>query len=387
MKKTPQAKLLLTRRGFILATAFGLVGLPAYLSREKLVESIFKDLYLSSINRDEQSYIVAVDSLGKIHFEIPVGARCHGVAVHPLRKNIVTVYPKRPGYLAYVVNFETGQIENQFQTMTNRYFYGHGTYSNDGQYLLSSENDFENKKGLITIRDTLTYKVLEEIESGGIGPHDLIAQSDYLIIANGGIFEHPSAGDAREKLNIDSMDPSLVYLDLASRKVLEKIKPQNNQQGIRHLSLTSQGDILAAIQYEGKDLVNNPLVAISKPGNNFQYLELPEHLSKTTQGYALSIANKNDIAAVSFSKANFVGFWNIKNKKFLGRLNTTDPGGISVSLDAKKFIISSGSGVLHTLALEQLNQSLESYDSEAKVIYSNSITKWDNHLSIALESA
>lgn len=386
MKKSLQPKLLLTRRGFILATAFGLVGLPAYLSREKLFSSAFKDLYLSAMNRNEQSYIVAIDSLGKIHFEIPVGARCHGIAPHPIRANIVTVYPKRPGYLAYVVNFDNGQIENEFKTAANRYFYGHGTYSSDGRYLFSSENDYENRRGLITIRDTSNYQVLEEIESGGIGPHDLVSQENSLIVANGGIFEHPNAGDAREKLNIDSMDPSLVYLDLKSRKVLERYKPANHQQGIRHLSVTPKGDILTAIQYEGSDIANNSLVAVSHAGNAFEYFNLPENLSKITQGYALSIANADDVVAVSFSKANFVGFWNINTKEFLGKFDTIDPGGISVSADTKKFLLSSSSGFIHSLDLEKLKSPVEDYNKDVNIVYSNPTDKWDNHLSVALKS-
>ncbi len=386
MSKVIFPQLICTRRGFLLSTIYGLVAIPSAKSKFQFFEPIFRkhqeeSLYLSSANKNKKSYIVGLDYNGKIHFEIPVGARCHGVATHPIKNHIVTVYPKRPGYIAYVVDFKSGQVKHQFSTASNRYFYGHGTYSLDGKYLFTSENDFAKKRGLISIRETNTYKVIEEMNSGGIGPHELIALSDgkNLAIANGGLFEHPNVGDGREKLNIDTMDPSLVILEVGTKKVIESLKPKDHFMGLRHLSVTQDLKILSAIQYEGENISKSPLVSLYQ-GGELEYLHLPEYLANRTKGYALSIQSVNDLVAVSFSKGDFVAFWRISSKEFLGYFEVKDPGGISLSPDNKSFLLSSSYGSISRIDISSISKGVGNKIGADSTIINDENIRWDNHI-------
>ena len=141
MNKEP--KLLLSRRGFIIASAFGLVSIPTDFSLAQLWREAREKLYLTSINNDAgKSFIAAVDVTGKTHFEIPVGARCHATTPDPVRPNRAVIFPKRPGYISYLVDYNEGKILKQFNARPGRFFYGHGSFSKDGKYLFATENDY-----------------------------------------------------------------------------------------------------------------------------------------------------------------------------------------------------------------------------------------------------
>lgn len=381
-----EPKILLSRRGFILQTLNGHVALPFALSLESKMNQLFRNssieeaIYLSSANSGDSSYILGIDLSGKIHFRTNVSVRCHGISKNPKLPSQVVVYPKRPGYLAYVLDTNTGEILKEFSTQTGRYFYGHGTFSSDGNFLYSSENDFNLKRGLISVRETNNFKVVDEIPSGGLGPHDIIniPGSIYIGIANGGIFEHPTEGDARKKLNISSMDPSLAIIDPLNKSILEVIKPKDHLLGIRHLSI-EQDKIFSAIQYEGQDLINSPLVSVTK-GSTLEFYLLPKELQLKAKGYALSIATSPSIVGVSFSKGDFVGFWDTRTKKYLGTFNIKGPGGVSLSHDKTSFIISAENGEVHSILESKISTSETGIIRDSKLIYSSSDMLWDNHI-------
>ena len=76
-----------------------------------------------------------------------------------------------------------------------------------------TENDTVSLAGKIGIYDANNaYKKIAEFDSHGIGPHELIMHpdGDTLVIANGGIKTEQAS---REELNLDSMRPSLTYLN------------------------------------------------------------------------------------------------------------------------------------------------------------------------------
>ena len=93
-----------------------------------------------------------------------------------------------------------------------------------------------SQRGVIGIYDIAdNFRRLGEISSYGIGPHQLGMLSDgkTLVVANGGILTHPLR--CREKLNLDTMKPSLTYIDSSSGDLVDQFYPGHHQQSIRHL--------------------------------------------------------------------------------------------------------------------------------------------------------
>ncbi|MCK0317313.1 DUF1513 domain-containing protein, partial [Salmonella sp. 15E65] len=90
-----------------------------------------------------------------------------------------------------------------------------------------------------------------EFDSGGIGPHEVVLMPDgkTLCVANGGILTHPDYG--KLELNLDTMRPSLAYIDAASGELLEKVElePALHRLSIRHLALAADGCVWFGCQY------------------------------------------------------------------------------------------------------------------------------------------
>ena len=95
--------------------------------------------------------------------------------------------------------------------------------------LYVTENDTVSLNGKVGIYDVSSaYKKIAEFDSHGIGPHELIMHPDAetLIVANGGIKTEQAS---REELNLDTMHPSLVYLNRHTGQLLEQVTPEHNQ--------------------------------------------------------------------------------------------------------------------------------------------------------------
>jgi hypothetical protein len=122
---------------------------------------------------------------------------------------------------------------------------------------------------VIGIRDADDgYRQVGEFASHGVGPHEVTLMPDgaTLVAANGGIRTHPDR--ERAKLNLDTMAPSLAYLDLASGRLCDAfgLAPRLHRLSIRHLAVNQDGLVAAAMQYEGSKRDRVPLVGLHDGG-------------------------------------------------------------------------------------------------------------------------
>ena len=97
---------------------------------------------------------------------------------------------------------------------------------------------------MVGIRDAEDgYRQIGEFASQGIGPHELVLMPDggTLAVANGGIRTHPD--NDRAMLNLDTMQPSLAYLDLASGRLRDAfgLAARLHRLSIRHLAVNRDG--------------------------------------------------------------------------------------------------------------------------------------------------
>jgi hypothetical protein len=132
---------------------------------------------------------------------------------------------RRPGSFALAFDIHDRREPVLFTTPANRHFYGHGVFSRDGRLLYATEHDNETRQGLIGVYNaTAGFKRIGEMPTYGIGPHEVILLADgkTLAVANGGIETHIETG--REKLNLDSMQPSLAFVDSTSGALIAQHK-------------------------------------------------------------------------------------------------------------------------------------------------------------------
>ncbi|MEM9013333.1 MAG: DUF1513 domain-containing protein [Pseudomonadota bacterium] len=279
--------LTLPRRAF-LATAGSAAVLPSVSWAE-----VGAPHYLAAAQVGERYRLLGLGADGAAVFDLPLPARGHAAAVHPSRAEAVA-FARRPGRFAIVVDCADGRISATLDAPPGRHFYGHGAFSADGQRLFTTENAYATGDGRIGIWDAAAgYRRLGDMPSGGVGPHDmlLLPDGETLAVANGGIRTHPETG--REKLNLPTMQPNLSYLRVADGTVHAQVGPPPalRLNSIRHLAVSPDGLVAAALQWQGEPEDGVPLLAFHRPHwSELRLAEAEPYQLAAMQGYAGSVA-------------------------------------------------------------------------------------------------
>ena len=294
-----------------------------------------------------QNMAAAINSQGQVVSSVTLPARGHDSLALPQKPGHALVFCRRPDRFAIEIDFINGEVISHIQSQTDSHFYGHGVLSKDGQYLYTTENLYAKKRGLIVVRDTLNYQVLDRFDSGGVGPHELALMPDdnTLVIANGGIETHPN--QLRKKLNLAEMQPNLAYLDIASGKVLSSYTPPDNQLSIRHLTVSPNGAVYAGAQYQGKKSTIQPLVFAHHGEDNLQTFSASQTQWFKMRQYTASLLVKDDLLFVSCPRGSHLSFWDTATREFVGQQTFSDVSGLAYTHG--NLLASSGKGLLKKL--------------------------------------
>jgi hypothetical protein len=245
--------------------------------------------FLAAAKAGETYLLCGLTVAGEEVFALPLPARGHAGAAHPVRPEAVA-FTRRPGRHALVIDCRTGAVVRRLEPPPGRAFSGHGTYLAEGALLATCEQEDATSTGRIGLWDSAAWRRLGEVPTHGLGPHDLRLMPDgvTLAVANGGI-----ATDAadRSKLNLDSMRPSLAYLDGHGRLLdLVEPPPDLHRLSIRHLAVRGDGLVAFAMQWEGEAEREVPLVGLHRRGSAARFLDAPPSEAGRMQGYAGSVA-------------------------------------------------------------------------------------------------
>lgn len=371
----------ISRRGFLAALG-GLAATPVF-ARSTLAASLIGreamdgvPLFVSAYKKANGDFGVGiVDDLGEVLAQISLPGRGHGIAVSPDKTRFVA-FARRPGTFAVVVRpFE--DAEPQLVTAEpGRHFYGHGSFSADGRLLYAVENDFEAARGVVGIYDASgrTIRRLGEIETHGIGPHDLMIDPDgkTLIVANGGIRTHPDM--PREKLNLDTMSPSVVYLDAENGDLLAEhaLERSLHQLSLRHMAMDGNGRVWVGGQFEGPQSDRPPLVAFLGRDQAPRLTEIPDGIASGLQNYVGSVAANasGDVIATSCPRGGQTLFWKASSGAFIGAETIVDGCGVA-PIDQGSFLVSDGNGALSLV---------EDPARPAEILARPPGFSWDNHM-------
>ncbi|MBD8891699.1 DUF1513 domain-containing protein [Roseibium litorale] len=321
---------------------------------EGLIGEIEAPLFATACKRANGSYALAIlDDAGQMLAEVGLPDRGHGMAVSPDGRRIMA-FARRPGTFAMLIDPYDRKEPLVIASEPGRHFYGHGCFSADGRLVYAVENDYERVRGVLGVYDVSGRDVrrIGEIETGGIGPHDLLRMPDgkTMVVANGGIQTDP--GQPREKLNIETMDPSVVYLDLSSGDVLaqHRLSKDLHKLSLRHMALDGKGQVWVGGQFEGDLQQIPPLVAHMTQDTSPILTDIPEQLASGLQSYIGSVvANRTgDVVATSAPRGGQVMFWSASTGALLGSKAVIDGCGIA-PVDGSAFLISDGLGGLRYL--------------------------------------
>lgn len=296
-------------------------------------------------------------------FRIPLPARGHAGARHPQRP-LAVAFARRPGSYALVIDCVTGAVLHRLTPPPGRQFNGHGAFPGDGGILVTSEQMAYTSEGRLGLWRTGDFTRIGEIGTHGIGPHEVLALPDgVLAVANGGIATDPQD---RTKLNVETMRPSLAFLDL-SGELLEQVEVDGlAQNSIRHLAWGSDGTLAFAMQWEGDPGRVVPLLGLHRRGEGLRLAQAPDAEQARMKGYAGSVA-VSDLgeAAISSPRGGRIHRFS-RDGTFLGAVQRPDvcglaplPGGLLTS-DGLGGLLAVEDGVPRLLARHDL--------------------AWDNHI-------
>lgn len=337
---------------------------------------LVKPLFASAAKgRSGQYHLYLIGQQGQVLLDHPLPGRAHHTAAHPQRPLLACI-ARRPGHFIDIVDYQEQRLIIRIIADNGRHFFGHGIFSEDGRWLITTENEINTGQGRVVIRSLeQNYAVIADYPSHGIGPHELVQQpgSSVLVVANGGILTHPDRG--REKLNLDSMQPSLLRLDLLTGERLDQqqLPADQHQLSIRHIDTNPEGTTVIAFQYQGNPGQNLPLVGVHRPGEAIQLLSAPDPVNIAMKGYCGSARfdQSGRFAAVSAPRGDLISFWDLQKNQFISSIKSRDGCGLAASRNLAEFIISSGTGrcIRHNLQT-----------GETTRLPQTTATAWDNHL-------
>lgn len=338
------------------------------------------DEYLvSAQGKDENHYrVTSVNEKNSTARSVQTAFRGHGLAQNPVQKDSVIMFARRPGYAGIEINPVTGDKTRVFTVAKNRNLQGHGCFSADGKLLFTAEADSMTGAGKIVVRDTQDYKQLSEMDSYGIGPHEIKLMPDgrTLVVANGGIHTRPDTG--RKKLNLQTMQSSLTYIDISTGDELDSFRVAESKASIRHIDVADDGSVAFAMQVQREAVDHSnmvPLAGIHEPGEAIRLLDKPALVIEKMNDYMGSVAvnSQSRIAGFTSPKGNLAAFWNMDSGNFSGYHQLNDVCGLCVSRDRKHFIVSNSLGELRQLDGRTLKEN-----RSARLYFSG--THWDNHM-------
>ena len=320
-------------------------GLIAGMPGDALSDA--RHVYVSAATVDGKHQAVMFNSAGNKVGAIDLPGRGHGGALSRDGRSGV-LFARRPGDFAIVFTSWVGKVWKTLKVPEGRHFCGHGIYAADDRVLVTTENDFENGRGVIGLWDASRgHRRISERPSNGIGPHDvaLVPGRDLLAIANGGILTHPETG--RRKLNIPDMRPNLTLWEARSGNVasVHHLPGELHKLSIRHLAVNADGVVAAAMQYEGPAEDRPPLVFIVDR-DGLTLLEAPAPVQERMKNYTGSIAMdaSGKLIAVSCPRGGIVTFWSVETRELIHMHEIADGCGLAATALANAFLVSSGTG-------------------------------------------
>ncbi|WP_420861352.1 DUF1513 domain-containing protein [Algirhabdus cladophorae] len=324
--------------------------------------------FLSAAALPDGAYVLCgIDADLNITFQLPLPARGHAAAAHPLKPEAVA-FARRPGTFAVVIDCATGVQKAVLTALAGRHFYGHGAFSGDGSLLFTTENDYEAGRGRIGVWDVASgYTRIDEWDSGGIGPHDIkrLPNSDVLVVANGGIDTHPDTG--RTKLNIATMQPNLSYIQNGTVIDTVELPPEMHKNSIRHLAVSNEGQVAFGMQWQG-DGVPISLVGHHSIGREVVLMRASPDRIRDMQGYVGSIAYAFDgtTIVVTSPRGNSVQHYDAASAQIVAADSVSDVCGVATTVDG--FMLTAGTGEL----------AFSTWT--CKVVSKFEAVQWDNHL-------
>ncbi len=286
-------------------------------------------------------HIVDVTSGEHQAFSLPMETP-HALIQHPFQKNIVVVAPREKSR-ALVFDISKGEVVASLDLDGGRYFYGHGVFSKNGERLLLTA--FDRKSNGFLLDYDKAWRPVRHIETFGKAPHDirLCQGGDAVLIANNGW--------SRWSSYLEPSRTSVVMMETASMKLIEKIELPEGHIAFQHLAENDRGDFLVGCDYYGPDrstLGKYPsLLAYHRVGGPVDFFDMSVDMRVATVGNILSVAwDEGSGTVITTTPEGPVTLWSLPEMKATKQiLMGRHPHGVAIN-ENDLFVTTANSGVL-----------------------------------------
>jgi hypothetical protein len=267
---------------------------------------------------------------------IPLDFLAHGFSVNPRAPHQVVVFEKRgPG--AAVLDLLAMKLVGNVRCKKARAYYGHGVYTPDGEHLLVVESDLATGEGVVSVRETTTYKEIDTFPTFGARPHDCvpIEGGRVLVFTNGGLAPADEAGGGGV--------PSVTYVETASRTLLERVPMSTPELNAGHAAIARDGTlVVVSAPRDGLPPETSAGgIHVRAPGAAAERLRAPSAIDARIVGESLSVRihDERGVFAVSNPSGDLVTFWSLSTRALVGSFDLAGPRGLEITGDARSFVV------------------------------------------------
>ncbi|GLS89751.1 hypothetical protein GCM10007916_08180 [Psychromonas marina] len=359
----------------------GIIPTNSYANNNPSLSNPSQAIIYGCAKKQDQYYLVGCDLQGNTlnHFALP--SRGHGIAIDNTHQQAV-VFARRPDNYFIQFNPLTGSVINEYQIESGEHFLGHGCFDQQGLLYVCEADTDSSQTSIAVYQLNDKIKKIAEFSGFGLGGHEIVMHPDnqHLILALGGIKTR-----GREKINLDTMQPALLYIDKMTGEVKQTLTLDDHLLSIRHLAVNQDGLVVFACQYQS---IDNQSIEAQYPENQglaTQSLdELPALIYHHQLGkrqvsplianeetwlrfddYIGSIAISEQKIVATSPRGNCYAVWDISDKKLQKIKPLTDVCG--ASFYQQKVALTTGNGEQGIVNNMQLTQ-----------------WHWDNHMAIWL---
>jgi hypothetical protein len=266
---------------------------------------------------------------------IPLTFPGHGFDVNPRRPREAVLLEKR-GCGGCLIDLRERSVVRAIRPMAGHVFYGHCAYAGGGDLLHVVESDVQSGAGIISIRDAETFAVMGTCPTYGVSPHDchLVESGRTLVITNGG----GPTGSAHAA--------SVTFVDVASRKLLEKYEMPARHLNAGHVAVTEDREFAVVSAPREGPPQNVPCggVTLRRRGDRPVCMDAPFEITSRLIGEALSVAIDpvSRTAVATHPDAGLVTFWSLEAGSLVTTLDLPQPRGVTMTSDRQFFALSHG---------------------------------------------
>jgi len=304
---------------------------------------------------------------GRAPDRIPLDFLAHGFAPHPRRSEAALLEKRGPG--GCHVDLVARAVIRPIAPMEGHHFYGHGAFTRDAGAFLAVESQLGTGEGAISVRDPVSFAVIDTFPTYGKAPHDcvLIEDGATLAVTNGG---GPFGTDAL---------PCVTFVDVASRKLLEKREVSSPRINAGHVAITmNRAFVLVSAPRDGLAETDLGGVSLGAESGLLRRVTRPEQVTGRMIGESLSVCihHRTRTAVVTHPYAHLISFWNLGAGALFGAFDLPHPRGVTLTLDERYFAVSFGPAASLLLIETEPLKPRTDLDCGARIFGGSHIYTW-----------